>query len=178
MTTGGSELIPVDGLAVHVRFLGPADVQELEKAFSCLSRKTIFYRFLDPIRRLTPSQLRYLTNIDNRSHLALCAHSLEHGVERGLGIARYVSVESEPGIAEVSLLVMDEYQNRGIGQLLFHRLLTHAARNGVRVLRGYVKDDNYPMLTILRKSGARFSRQIGGICVAEVLVPSPPAKAL
>jgi GNAT superfamily N-acetyltransferase len=52
------------------------------------------------------------------------------------------------------VLVIDAYQERGIGSLLLAALSRHAAHHGVDRFRGYVLEDNRPFLDYLRALGA------------------------
>lgn len=159
-----------DGLRVLVRPVVPADAPELDEGFRHLSKETVRHRFLEPIKRLTPAQVRYLTLVDNRSHIALGAAVLEGGAERGIGVARCVRLEREPQVAEFALVVTDRYQGRGVGQLLLRRLARSALDNGIRTFRGYVRDDNAVMAWILAKCAAACRERADGVTVVEFLL--------
>ena len=62
-----------DGSRVHVRPIQPSDKARLAAGFEHLSERSRYRRFLYPIKRLTQSDLAYLTEVDHRDHEALIA---------------------------------------------------------------------------------------------------------
>jgi hypothetical protein len=59
-----------DESAVCVRAIRPDDKEHLRKGFERLSYQSVYRRFLHPARALTADQLRHLTEIDFRDHVA------------------------------------------------------------------------------------------------------------
>jgi hypothetical protein len=54
-----------------------------------------------------------LTRVDQAAHIAWIATSDTD--DRAIGIGRYILIADEPGTAEVTLEVVDEYQGCGVG---------------------------------------------------------------
>jgi hypothetical protein len=92
----------------------------------------------------------------------------------GLGLARFVRLPAEPDVAEPAIVVVDEYQGRGLGRLLLERLAAAAAERGVRAFRALVLSANEPVLHILREKveGATMKPE-DGIVSVEVPLPVP-----
>ena len=63
-----------DETPVLIRLLNQDDKEELKIGFEKLSTKSKYRRFFVPISSLSNSQLKQLTEIDNKNHLALCAY--------------------------------------------------------------------------------------------------------
>jgi hypothetical protein len=63
-----------DEIPVLIRLLNQDDKEELKIGFEKLSTKSKYRRFFVPISSLSNSQLKQLTEIDNKNHLALCAY--------------------------------------------------------------------------------------------------------
>ena len=59
-----------DGTAVCVRAIRPDDKERLRVAFARLSPRTVYQRFFHPVSELTAEDLRRLTEIDFRDHVA------------------------------------------------------------------------------------------------------------
>jgi ribosomal protein S18 acetylase RimI-like enzyme len=147
---------------LQVRLVGPSDRDGIRQGFSCLSKRSVLLRFNSPLKGLSESQLRYLTEIDNCRHLAVCAHLSGRGEDFGVGIARYVAIGEEgSGIAEFAVTVIDAYQNRGVGTMLLEELMDRGRRNGFGTFRGHVRTDNLAMIRILRRYPHRLVRQGG-----------------
>lgn len=153
----------------RVRLMGPDDKDGLQRGFSCLSKRSVLQRFNSPLKALTPGQLRYLTDIDNRSHLAVCAYVSKGGEDFGIAVARYVAIGQSGETAELALTVIDNYQNRGVGSMLLEELMALARCNGISTLRAHVRTDNRPMLHILNRYAPRLVRD-GGLYRADIRI--------
>jgi ribosomal protein S18 acetylase RimI-like enzyme len=154
-----------DGTPVEIRMIKPEDKSELNAAFKKLSPHSNYCRFLTPIGNLSKSQLKYLTEVDNKNHLALCVHDLNFN---GIGVARYIKVKDESDTAEFAVTILDEYQNQGLGTKLLHLLIDAAIENGIRKFIGFVLVENTAMLKILTKLGATLNRDEGNILRTEM----------
>lgn len=144
-----------DGRSVLVRPVLPQDA-DLQQAFvrqlSPLSRRR---RFHGPLVELSPTTLRYMTEVDYRTHLALLAAVFVDGVERQVAEARWVRRSDEPETADFALAVADDWQRSGLGTRLL-RLLERSARDhGVQRLFGDVLHSNQPMIECMQRAGAR-----------------------
>ena len=64
-----------NGDEVTIRPIRPEDKPLLEAALAALSAESAYRRFLAPKKRLTPPELRYLTEVDFRDHVAYVAVS-------------------------------------------------------------------------------------------------------
>lgn len=68
-----------------------------------------------------------------------------------LGIARYIL---EEGITcEFSLSVSDAYATHGVGKNLMEHLITHAQKQGLETMVGYVLKNNQKMLNLVNELG-------------------------
>ena len=152
-----------DGTLVLIRLLNQDDKEELKIGFEKLSAKSKYRRFFVPISSLSNSQLKHLTEIDNKNHLALCAYIVSQDGMFGIGVARYIRVEEEPETAEFALTIIDEYQSQGLGTELLNLLIHCARKNGIRKLIGYLLAENSSMLKILKHLGAQIRREDGPI---------------
>src|SRR6188474_1830085 len=102
MRSDGSQLpsshILRDGAHVTLRFISPADGEELRRGFAQLSAASRYRRFLAPVSALSDEMVRYLTEVDGKSHVAIVAtiDSLDLKSDVGVGVARYIRLEDEP----------------------------------------------------------------------------------
>jgi len=145
----------------------------IRSAWCHLSPESRYYRFGYVPQQLSEQQLDYLANLDNSDRLAWCAFIPDDPQETGIGLARYVRIEDEPGVAEFAVTVVDEYQHSGLGGLLVARLIDSAREAHLKVLRGYIRPNNRAMLALARK--------FGGVAHSEddyllVDIPVPPAQ--
>jgi GNAT superfamily N-acetyltransferase len=136
-----------DGTAVLLRLLRPEDAPLLLEGFERLSPDSRYRRFLSAKPRLSDAELRYLTELDGVDHVAIAALDARgHGV----GVARFVRLRDEPGVAEPALTVIDEAQHRGLGRLLLTRLAAAAREREIVRFRSTVLAENRPMRALLR----------------------------
>jgi len=154
------------GASLHVRPIGPDDRERLAAAFEALSERSRQRRFLVPKPRLSSAELTYLTEVDHRTHEALVA--VDPATDRIVGVARYASAADATGVAEVAVVVADEWQRRGIGTRLLLDLRERAVENGVARLVATTLHENRAARVVLRRTGFR-TRQMGGGMVDLVL---------
>src|SRR5581483_8378240 len=99
--------------------LTPSDAPVLAEGFARLSAESRRLRFLTAKPTLSPSELRYLTEVDGHDHEALGA--VDPVSHRGVAVARFVRDDQEPTRAEAAITVADDWQRRGVGKLLLDR---------------------------------------------------------
>ncbi len=143
-----------DGESVLVRAIRPDDKARLLDLFQRLSVRSIRHRFLGAKSTLSETELRYLTEVDFRTHVALAAVSHRGGLEHIVGVGRYLWTD-DVGVApsEVAFAVADADQGRGIGTLLLEHLSAIASSQGVTQFEADVEADNADMMTVFEDSG-------------------------
>jgi len=127
---------------------------------------------------LTEPELDYLTHLDYWDHFAWGAVRADRPTE-GMGVARYIRLQSEPGVAEAAVTVVDVYQRRGLGTFLLGLLTAAALTAGIFIFRAYVLEQNLPMRTLLEGLGARAEFDSPGIVCMDIplapeLMPDTP----
>ena len=111
-----------DSTLIGIGLVGPEDEKRLVSGFKKLSDQTKMYRFYCGKNELSRNEKEYLLNIDNFNHLAIGAVDLVKSHDVGIGLARYIRDKEDPTRAEVTITVIDDYQNKGIGIYLFKEL--------------------------------------------------------
>ncbi len=144
--------LEIDGRAVTLRPIEPADAPALRRAFAELSPVSRYRRFQRDLTEMTDDMARYLTQVDGVSHLAFIALSVSPDLkdERIVGVAR--AIRLAPGtdgaggsdVAEIAVTVADDFQGRGLGRLLLEALGAAATRQGIRAFRAEVLASNEP----------------------------------
>jgi RimJ/RimL family protein N-acetyltransferase len=147
-----------DGQPVLIRQVQPTDAALLADGFARLSVRSRRSRFLIAKNHLSPSELRYFTDVDHHDHEALGAVSLADG--SGVGVARYIRHPHDPQAAEIAVTVVDSWQGRGLGTQLVAQLTERARQEGIHRFSALVSADNAAVLALLR------NRDLG-TCVAE-----------
>jgi RimJ/RimL family protein N-acetyltransferase len=116
-----------------------------------LSPQSAQRRFLTPKRSFSRTELRYLTEVDGRDHVALVAEYPADPSRRLIAVARFVRHLADPEAAEVAVTVADDWQGRGLGSLL-GKHLAHSARNrGIRRFTATMASQNVPAHRLMAK---------------------------
>lgn len=160
-----------DGTTIAIGLAGPEDKQRLVEGFSKLSLQTRLYRFHCGKNNLSTTEKDYLLNIDNYNHLAIGAVDIDKNQDVGIGMIRYIRNKDDPWKAEVALTVIDEYQNKGIGTLLYNEMLEYARKNRIKLLVNCVMKENTTMLNILKKFGGEIIDSSGNQYRIEIKLP-------
>lgn len=140
-----------DGSRVRIRPIVPSDRRALEIGFGRMSAESRQRRFLSGVRRLTPTMLAYLTEVDYLNHFALVGLLQEAGEDHPelIAVGRYVRLGERPAAAEVALTVGDAYHGRGIGHVLLEALIAVAQEAGISTFVASVRQDNAAMRALL-----------------------------
>ena len=144
-----------DGCRVEIRALRPDDRADLIAAVGRTSDRSLYRRFFSLKRSFTDQEAAFFVNVDFVNQVALIALIDEDGRSVIAGGGRYIVVQ--PGQAEVALVVVDEYQGRGIGRALMSLLTRIARAAGLRTLVAEVLPENTPMLQLFKTSGLPLS---------------------
>ena len=137
------ELLP-DGAEVLIRPIRADDKRLLEEGLGRLSDESVQRRFLSPKRSFTRTELRYLTEVDGRNHVAFVVEDPNETERRLIAVARFVRLVGDPEAAEAAIVVADNWQGRRLGTLLVTRLAAEARRVGIRRFTATMAADNGP----------------------------------
>ena len=133
-----------DGANVHIRPIRPEDDHILVDLFQHLSAQSIYQRFFTAMPELSPGMARYLSHVNYTNRMALVAES---GGEL-IGVARYERT-SDPDTVELSLVIVDTWQGRGLGRILLREIVKAAEANGIHKFKADVLSENRRMLRLL-----------------------------
>ena len=158
-----------NGLRVLIRPIRADDKAELQRGLKRLSAETVYRRFLAAKPRLTSSELRYFTEVDNHDHIALVAVEL-HFPHRIVGVARAVRLPDEPDLAEWAIVIADPLQGLGLGSRMIEMLADAAKSVGIRRFTATMLTDNEPVHRLLARITDRLERDVSHGTTHEVVV--------
>jgi GNAT superfamily N-acetyltransferase len=139
-----------DGSTLAVRPISTDDRAGLADAFARMSEQSRYRRFMGPKPKLSERELRYFTEVDHRTHEALVAVVPETGAIAGE--ARY-AIGGDASSADVAVMVVDEWQGRGLGPALLCRLVAAARAAGLARLTADSIATNRPARSIVNAVG-------------------------
>ena len=157
-----------DGTAAGLRPSYPGDQHELVKREPLFSASTRYQRFLGAAD-ITPALARYLAKVDYLDHFTWVAVG---SADVSVGGDTYVRSASDRALADISFLIEDEFQGRGLGTLLMGAIAIAARRNGISHFCADVLAENAPMRAILDHAGM-MERAQAGVVHGYVAVPDP-----
>ncbi|MDP3969157.1 MAG: GNAT family N-acetyltransferase [Nocardioides sp.] len=168
----GSECgaVPDPQAAVQVRPGRVGDHVALQRMHARCSAATVYHRFGVPLLRLNERLARRLVGLDGESVLAMAG-------EEVVGLAT-VARRGGGTTPELSVLVEDAWQGRGVGTRLVHAATRMLAREGYRgvLLRGQA--DNPGMLALVTGLGLTVRVRMAGdaltalVGIADLPVPT------
>lgn len=148
------DIILRDGAVLRMRSLRQSDRDEVIALFDRCSPETRRFRFLRLITSLPDSLLDQLVGgVDHARHVALVVLHGDGSKQTIVAVGRYVASDKMPDVAEVSFLVEDKMQRRGIGSVLLDSLAEIARANSISRFSADVLADNRLMLSVFRKAG-------------------------
>jgi len=142
----------------------------LEDGLRHLSPESVQRRFLTPKRSFSRAELRYLTEVDGRDHVALVAEYPGEPVRRLIAVARFVRVSDDPQAADVAIVVADEWQGRRLGSLLADLLAEEARRVGITRFTATMSSENVPAHRLLERLTSRLDERFAGYGVSEIVL--------
>jgi acetyl coenzyme A synthetase (ADP forming)-like protein len=149
-----------DGAVLRMRALVPSDRSGLIELFNRCSPETRRYRFLRMINALPDLLLDQLVTVDGDHHVALVILQGADAKEKIVAVGRYHALDDRPEVAEVSFLIEDAMQKRGLGTALLDALAEIARQHGITRFAADVLADNRLMLSVFRKAGYGLSSNI------------------
>jgi protein lysine acetyltransferase len=159
-----------DGRSILIRSIRADDKRMLEDGLRHLSDESVQRRFLTPKRSFSRTELRYLTEVNGRDHVALVAEYPGDAVRRLIAVARFVRLHDDPTAAEAAIVVADDWQRRGVGSVLAELLADEARHGGITRFTATMASDNLPAHRLMAKLTKHLERHHSGYGVSEVVL--------
>jgi acyl-CoA synthetase (NDP forming)/ribosomal protein S18 acetylase RimI-like enzyme len=142
-----ADIVLRDGSTAHLRPIRPDDGDALVAFYSRVSDESKYFRFFAPYPVLSERDVQRFTHVDQVRRVAFV-------VLRGddmVAVGRYDALDDRE--AEVAFLVQDDYQGRGLGQLLLEHLAEAGRERGFGRFVAEVLPENTRMIQIFREQG-------------------------
>ncbi|MBW2617811.1 MAG: bifunctional acetate--CoA ligase family protein/GNAT family N-acetyltransferase [Deltaproteobacteria bacterium] len=145
------------GLDIRIRPIRPEDAPLHKELFETLSPQSVYFRFLSPLKALSPDILARYTQVDYDREIALVAVQAREQSERLLGVGRVI-IGLDEASGEFAIAVGDPWQSQGVGAELLKRCIAIARERGLKSLWGLVLADNHRMIQMARYNGFTVKR--------------------
>lgn len=158
------------GAPILIRPIRADDKRLLADGLRRLSDESVHRRFLTPKSSFSRTELRYLTEVDGRDHVALVAEYPAEPVRRLIAVGRFVRLDEDPEAAEVAIVVADNWQQRGLGSMLAERLAEEARRLGIRRFTATMASDNVAAHRLMHRLTTHLEQRHAGSGVDELVL--------
>ena len=144
------------GQAIHLRPIRPEDEPGLSEMLKNVSRETLYMRFFGYIPKINHTWLTRFTHIDYDREMAIVAVKTE--IKEGktteiiTGIVRIIE-DAWRESAEYSILVADNWQGHGLGNILTDHILEIARKRDIKKIVASVLPNNESMIKLFIKKG-------------------------
>lgn len=149
-----------DGSQVLIRPTRLDDEAHIHAFVAGLSPLSKHYLFLAGVAALSGDAVHRLCDPDGERdmvYIAFTASDQPKGSRRAIGFCRYAGADPIDG-AEMSVVVADDWQHKGLGRLLLNHLIDHARANHVPRLYSIDAFDNKTMGELARHVGFKVRR--------------------
>ena len=139
------------GHHVLVRQLRSDDRERLAAAAVRLSDESRYRRYHNQLRELPDSVLDRLLDVDHHDTEAIVAVDPDTG--EIVGGARFARDPDRPEVADLAVVVVDEWQRRGLAAHLLWRLAQRASEEHVHEFTALILATNLPTLELVQRLG-------------------------
>ncbi len=141
------------GKLLRVRPIRETDESKFSDLFYSLSDTSVYRRWMTVTPRMPHAQLQKYLAVDDKDNVALIAETTGESMDSQMVGAAWYYADPATRLAEVALLVRDDWQGQGVGTLLFANLIEFGRRNGIKGFTAEVLAQNRAMLHVFHKSG-------------------------
>lgn len=149
-----------DGSPLLLRAIRRDDEDKLIALVSRLSPRTSYLRYHHVLTELTRERAQRFATVDYDNTFALVATIGDGAEEKIVAVARYYRLPRQDR-AEVTIVVEDAYQGRGIGAHLIEQLAETARQRNIRALEMEVLAENENMFRLVKDTGFQVAEQVG-----------------
>ena len=141
-----------DGVSLLIRPIQPEDAERDRAFVARLSPETLYFRFMMPVRELSPAMIERFTQIDYGRELALVGIMGEGAQQLMVAVAR-ITPTTVPARCEFAIVVEENMHGTGLARALMHRLFDAARSRGYEEMEGAVLRENARMLKFCESLG-------------------------
>lgn len=149
------------GLSIFLRPVRISDEPLLKEFFYSLSDRSLYRRFASARKDMPHSRIQEFVTVDLSRDVVILGLVFRDGREHLIGFAQYSRNERDR-LAELAVVVRDDYQRQGVGTLLHSYMTDLAKRSGIAGFTAEVLEENLPALRLIEKMGFEAAEAEGG----------------
>ncbi len=143
-----------DETEILLRPIKPTDEESMQELFYSLSDQTIYLRFFSSMGAMPHERVQYYTTIDYDTQMAIVAVVESNSDRKIIGVGRYIR-EKDSDLAELALLVHDDWQGKSLGTILHTYLAQIAQSRNVGGFKAEILQHNKRALRVFTKIGGK-----------------------
>jgi acetyl-CoA synthetase (ADP-forming)/acetyltransferase len=148
-----AETVDWEGAPLVLRPIRPEDAPAHVRFFAALDPEDVRLRFFSALRELPPAQLARLTQIDyDRAMAFIATRPGPDGAAETLGVVRAVA-DPDDRRAEFAIVVRSDLKGKGLGVILFGKLVDYFRARGTGSLTGDALAENTGVQALVRRFG-------------------------
>jgi acyl-CoA hydrolase/RimJ/RimL family protein N-acetyltransferase len=140
------------GIDILLRPVKMTDEPKLKDFFYSLSKDSMYLRFFSTRKDMPHQRLQDFVAVDYTRKMEILAVVTMKDIETIVGLGQY-ELNPDTHTAEVALVVLDRYQEKGVGTELLSYLTYLARRQGLLGFTAEVLAENTSMLRLFEKMG-------------------------
>ncbi|HET6514250.1 MAG TPA: GNAT family N-acetyltransferase [Thermodesulfovibrionales bacterium] len=148
-----------DGRSLKVRPISPQDREKLRDLFYRLSPQTRYFRFGYMKTYISEEELTYFAEVDPPDVYAYVALTGEGEDEKIVAVGRWF-LNPDRRTAEISFVVEDKIQVRGVGTALLEQLVEAALRYKIKAFVARILLENTRMMEVFEESGFKIGKKV------------------
>lgn len=150
-----------DGSQVQIRQIKEGDERSLLNMFTTLKPETVYNRFFKLRRPFTMDEVIKMVLVKPEEEFAIIGSPVQPSDLNVIADARYYIEEGN--LVEVSIVVQDRWQLKGLGTAMLNHLINIGKDRGIKQFFVYVLSDNVVMIHVAKKLGFKLKSQSYGI---------------
>jgi GNAT superfamily N-acetyltransferase len=141
------ETLEIEGETVTIRPAKPVDERRIQEHFYALDKNDVVARFFHEKTSFVYDDVGEVSQVDYIRNLTVLAVVGEFGFGKVVGIGEYL-LDPTCNLAEVAFSVSRDWQGKGLGKRLMHKLFEGARDNGIAGFSAYTAPDNRGMIAL------------------------------
>ncbi|QLH74283.1 MAG: GNAT family N-acetyltransferase [Methanomassiliicoccales archaeon] len=146
-------------LDVYIRPAKASDEAMLRDLFYSFSDTTVYSRYMAPRKRFSHTELSSIVDIDYVDRMTFIALIKEKGSWKAVGVSTF-DLDRTTNTAEVSFIVADRMQGKGIGTKLMEQMIKAGRDRSIKAFTAETLAQNVKMLDIFYRTGFKVETKL------------------
>ncbi|MCE5296653.1 MAG: GNAT family N-acetyltransferase [Euryarchaeota archaeon] len=146
-------------LDVYIRPAKASDETLLRELFYSFSDTTVYSRYMAPRKSFSHTELSSIVDIDYVERMTMIALIKERGTWKAVGVSTF-DMDRPSNTAEVSFIVADRMQGKGIGTRLMEQMIKAGRDRSIKAFTAETLAENVKMLDIFYRTGYKVETKL------------------